>query len=426
MATPWVLLYRIVRAEHAAAAGPALEPGFTLPAAAPPGVAVLAAGRGAHPDPNRPDEQPFIIAAAPLCLLARFSVAPSIGQSYADNPRDIRLVVARDFLRAAGGQITASADLVPDRDDPVPNISNILSVGLVSYDFGGYTIAELQVHRGAANATLVTFDSGDDAWFQEEVESPLPEAERGREWVPHGSVVLETTLWWFDLSWGIVSSDINGDLELLFHRLPLGRELPAANQFMLGFRCITMCQGDLRYVEIIRDAGAGADDDDSDGDIEEGEGAAVHMWTMSFGEFGWEWQANYAVRFEEIWNHESYADTELLRMVPVLVAVSPLDPNVVYFALNRRIFGVNVPERRAVAYEGPCNVVVNNATMVVHDAGRLVLPWGLPPTVAPGAAGKSKTRLHSISAKATMLALLLFSFICIALITQIADSAGVP
>ncbi|CAN6170148.1 unnamed protein product [Urochloa humidicola] len=235
MATPCVLLCRIVRAEHA---GPA--PDFTLQVAPPPGVAVLAAGLNAHPDPNRPDGQPFILAAAPRCLLASFAVAPSVGENYADNPRDIRLVVARDFLRAAGGQITGAADLVPDRADPVPNISNILSVGLVSDDDGGggYTVAELQVHKGAADATVVCFDSGNEAWLEVRKDSPIPQAERDREWVPHGAVVVETTLWWFDLSWGLISSDVAGDLDLLFHRLPLGRQLPEVSQFLLGYRCI--------------------------------------------------------------------------------------------------------------------------------------------------------------------------------------------
>ncbi|CAN6214163.1 unnamed protein product [Urochloa humidicola] len=204
MAAPWVLLYRNVRAEHAAAAGPA--PDFTLAVAPPPGVTVLAAGLNAHPDPNRPDGEPFILAAASRRLLASFSVAPSIGHNYADNPRDIRLVVARDFLRAAGGQITASADLVPDRVDPVPNISNILSVGFVSDD-DGYTIAELQVRKGAADARVVCFDSESAAWLEVPKDSsPLPQAERDREWVPHGAVALENTIWWFDFSWGLTAA----------------------------------------------------------------------------------------------------------------------------------------------------------------------------------------------------------------------------
>ncbi|CAN6178320.1 unnamed protein product [Urochloa humidicola] len=191
---PWVLLCRAVRAEHDAAAD------FTLPVAEPPGVTVLAAGSSAHPDPNLSDRPPFIIAAAPGCLLASFAVAPLNGQYFGDNPLDAHLVVVRDFRRAVEGPMEASAEHLPNRVGIVPNLSNFQSVGLVP-DIGvGYTIVELQVHKGGDRATIVTFDSVHRAWFEEDVDSPLAEEERDREWVPHGVVVLENTLWWFDLS----------------------------------------------------------------------------------------------------------------------------------------------------------------------------------------------------------------------------------
>ncbi|RCV21384.1 hypothetical protein SETIT_4G135300v2 [Setaria italica] len=373
MATPWVLLYRAVSTELAAGAA-AGAPDFTLPVAPLPGVAILAAGRSAHPDPNRLDGCPWIIAAAPDCLLAHFAVAPSIGLFFSDNPRDTHLVMARHFRRTADGQITASAERVPDRPvrpGLVPQLSSIFSVGLVPNADGSFTIAELQVHRGSDRATLISFHSGYHEWYDENVESPLPAEDRDRKWAPHGAVVLESTVWWFDLSWGIISCDMEGDYDaLLFHRLPPNRALPAATPRMLDHRCITMSQGDLRYVEITREAGA----------------VAVHMWTMVFGQGGWEWEKTYSVSFEEIWNDDSYRATELPRRVPVLAAVCPSEPNLVYFTLKQRIFGVNMHGRRVV-HEGPYNLVVNKGTLAPEAAaGRFLLPWHLPPDDTPGAA----------------------------------------
>ncbi|CAL5052604.1 unnamed protein product [Urochloa decumbens] len=367
METQWVLL---CRAEHDADA-----PDFTLPLATPPGVTFLAAGRSAHLDPNRSDRHPFIIATAPAFLLASFAVAPFDGLYFAGNPHDAQLVVVRDFRFGVKGPIEASAEHLPNRFGVVPNLlSNIHSVGLIPDIGGGYTIAKLQVHKGGDRATLVTFDSVHRVWFEEDVGSPLPIHERGRErnWVPHGVVVLGNMLWWFDLSWGIFSCDISvADPDLRFHRLPLGRALPEVNQFVFSKRCVTVSQGALRYVEIIDGAGI--------------EAAAVHMWTLVFDEIDWEWawQENYAVGFEEIWNGRSYADTGLPQSIPLLAAVSPSDPNMVYFyfTLMQRIVGVNVQERRVVHFSA-CNVVVNNAALATEAAGLYVLPWHLPPAVA--------------------------------------------
>ncbi|RLM55684.1 hypothetical protein C2845_PM10G10210 [Panicum miliaceum] len=330
--TPWVFLSRVIRAEPAAAAA-AAAPDFTLPIALPPRLTILAAGRGAHPDPNHPDRNPYIIAAGPLCLLAHFAVAPSMGTTFEDNPHDTRLAV------------------------------------------GDYIIAELQVRKGSDHATLVSFEWDQQAWYSEDVESPFAEEDRDREWAPHGAVCVETTLWWFDLSWGILSCDLAGDHDLLFHRLPDDRALPMATPLMLTQRCIA--------VEVIVPE-VGGDDDDSGDDSE---AARVCMWTMTFGPDGWRWEANYSVGFPKIWDDASYRETGLPRDVPIVAAVCPTDPNLVYFTLKRNIFGVNVANHRVVGNE-VYDEKVNNARLDATQASvRYVLPWYLPPGLAPGAAG---------------------------------------
>jgi hypothetical protein len=56
--------------------------------------------------------------------------------------------------------------------------------------------------------------------------SPFTQAE-DREWVPAGVVAQKTTLWWFDLSWGLLSCDpFVADPVLLFHKLPEDRAQP--------------------------------------------------------------------------------------------------------------------------------------------------------------------------------------------------------
>ena len=60
---------------------------------------------------------------------------------------------------------------------------------------------------------------------------------------------------------------------------------------------------------------------------------------------------NYTESFEDIWDHESYDLTGLPPNPPMLVGVSPVNSNVVYFSLNQRLFGVNVPEHTVVDCE---------------------------------------------------------------------------
>ncbi|KAG2611112.1 hypothetical protein PVAP13_4KG140400 [Panicum virgatum] len=303
-----------------------------------------------------------------------------MGMTFGDNLDDTRLVVVRQFHRV-DGVTTASAELVPSRAAPAPALSNVGSVGLISYD-DDYIIAELQVRRGSDRVTLVSFESGIEGWYAEEMESPFAEEDRDREWAPHGAVCVETTLWWFDLSWGIISCDIEADHDLLFHPLPDGRALPMATPLMLTQRCIAVSQGRLRYVEVIVPE-IGGDDDDSGDDTE---AARVCMWTMAFGPAGWRWEANFSVGFPEIWDDASYRDTGLQRNVPIVATVCPTDPNLVYFTLKRHIFCVNVATHRVLDIE-LYDEQVNNARLDANQAStRYVLPWYLPLEVAPGAA----------------------------------------
>lgn len=216
-----------------------------------PRVTLLTAAPSAHPDPARPDKFPYILAAGPGCLLSRFSTSPYYGARFGADPPETRLVVARRFGTAAG-ETTASAERVPDRPATMPSVRNIEGVGLIDVDDGeAYVIAELQIDRGSDRAKLFRVHSGHGEWIVTELRNPLPALDR--EWVPGGVVSLHGKLWWYDLSWGILSCDpfIDGP-ELSFHHLPGDRALEKPGPDSIhDHRCIATSQAPLRYVETI-------------------------------------------------------------------------------------------------------------------------------------------------------------------------------
>ncbi|CAN6164159.1 unnamed protein product [Urochloa humidicola] len=383
MATRWVILSRIIRVvpgPGGAAAGPSAQeqhaaaaPDFTLPAMSPPWVTVLFAGRGAHPDPENRDGCPYIIAAGSHCLLARFSVHPFHGAQFINSGQglfDSNLVVVRDFRRGADGRGQAVAEPVQRRNGRIPEISSLGNVSFATSNTGGYQIAELQTDRGSERATVICFRSTRlEGWGGKYMAVP-PEA-RDRERIPHGALHADGNLWWFDLTWGILSCDASiRDDALVFHELPAGRGLAEGEEppHIHTRRCVTGSRSKLRYVEII------ADDDGGGG------APRVSMWTRNLnpdGE-GWRWDSEYAVSLEEIWDDESYKKTGLTRSVPSLAVVSLWDPHLVYFFLEQRIFGVNVPQHR----------VEHDAAYVPPDmpwdvagpvSGQYLLAWYLPP-----------------------------------------------
>ncbi|KAJ1266220.1 hypothetical protein BS78_08G134500 [Paspalum vaginatum] len=393
---PWVILGRVLRGEPGAAAAAgavgaqeqhavaldlnapaeaedaaaADEPHFiTSPILMPPGVTILAAGRGAHPNADAPDRFPYIIATSPFCLLAHFAIAPSYGTNFGDNPRHTRLVLVRNF-HTAPGQITATAEEVPRRRSHDPRFRNIQGVGLLSWrsnDGVVHTIiAELQVGRVGDLFGAYIVRCRDGLWSRKMMASPLPLPAANREWVPHGAVSLNTTIFWFDLSWGMLSCDdldVPGtQLVLRYHPLPGGHMLQQATPDIHSWRCITVTDNRLRFVDMVPAAGEAV--------------PTVTMWTRIIRQDGGGWARNYTMSFELIWDDDSYAATGLPREVPVLAAVSPSDDQIVCFALEHNIFAVDVPMHRVV-HRAPCNPV-NLPGLQLPASGRFLIPWTLP------------------------------------------------
>ncbi|XP_039804914.1 uncharacterized protein LOC120669188 [Panicum virgatum] len=341
---------------------------FSLEVALPPRVTVLFAGRRVHPDPQNRDAYPYVIAASPRCLLAHFSAYPFHGAQFCNSPLFSHLVVVRDLHAAPEGRVAASVVHIQDRPGRAPVLWNIQNVALAADAAGNYRIVELQADRGSDRATLVYLQSDRpaDGWCGKYVAYPL--AAHHREWIPHGAVHVDGRLWWFDLTWGILSYDDASFTEpgLGFHALPEGRGLDQRPPHIHTKRCVAASGNRLRYVEII---------------VDEGAAARVSMWSRSRTPdgAGWQWDVEYAVNLEEIWDDASYTETGLPRDVPLLGVVSPSDPRLVYFALGQHMFGVNVPARRVVHHGAIEPLTATSPAPVVSG---FLVPWVLPPEVA--------------------------------------------
>jgi hypothetical protein len=360
---------------------------FSFPLVPTPRVTVMNAAPTAQPDRNNPDKYPYILGVHSACLLLNFGVKPFSGVYFGDLPYQSNLVVVRDFDIVVAGveqghppTATARAERIVPRDGELPVISNIESIGLLSTpdDIHAYVIVELMIFQGSGIAKLVYIYEDDDKWHEEDAENPLPDP--NRQWVPSGVISHKGMLWWFDLSWGLISYDHYASLGnplLRFHELledRPGRALDVAQPDIHNRRCITESQGELLFVEIVHDP---------DGDAEK---AKVYMWTRTFGgnNVAIGWDVEHQVTFEEIWNDDTYIETGLPRKLPVIAAVSPVKCDIVYFVLEEeeRLFGVDLLTCTVFEYLDEDYDLVT--PWPVPPSCRYVLPWSLPPQVAQG------------------------------------------
>ncbi|CAD6336830.1 unnamed protein product [Miscanthus lutarioriparius] len=388
---PWVILGRVPRvvpipsdadADADAEAFGAAAADFAIAVALPPQVTVLTVAPLAHPDPNYPDMYPYILAAVPDCLLLNFAVEPIYGVNSAVDQHESYLIVERRFRTAGvqqqGHAATFSGERIPGRGaDRMPVIYNIESIGLVSFYHGDYMVAELQVDKHSeGSAKLFCFRTGGDRWIQKDLIYPSHFADEDREWIPAGVVAQKTTLWWFDLSWGLLSCDpFVADPVLLFHKLPEDRAVPnKARPDVHTHRCVTVSRRVLRYVEIIPEDSGGCHNK---------EAATVSMWTRIATPAGWDWEKKYAKSFEDIWDDDTYKETRLPRNVPGLCAVCPSNPDLVYFSLEQeqRLFGVDVAAGKVLQVADKAYELMNMPWPVTASC-RYVQAWNLPPWVA--------------------------------------------
>ena len=391
-APPWVILRRRLGLVSAQAEAERPVP-ISVALREPPRVTVLDVSPRLHRGPRPFDKLPYLVATGPGVLLVCFAAGevPTVTDD---------LVLVRSFVSPGDPwrqPTTGSPDLVPRRAGPsMPASYDIRSVGLTTVMFGGYLIAELRVTRTSDRAKLLRLFSLDELWFgkaslfsrddqwnwaEKDLPSPLPTRDgRAQEWSPSGVLDHDKKLWWFDLSWGLISCDPNiiDDPVLRFHDLPSGRYLVEPRPFIHTIRCICVSDHMLRYVDIARDH----DVDGFSAAVEE----KVAMWTGipisdgggGDGDHSIRWYHTYEMSFKEIWNDASYRETQLPALIPEIVLVHPRHPNVVYFFLGRSLFAVDVPAHRVVW------IVKDAHKLVAPGCRRCVLPWDLPASIANG------------------------------------------
>ncbi|RCV21387.1 hypothetical protein SETIT_4G135600v2 [Setaria italica] len=412
---PWVILRRRLRlvaeeqeAEHPVAIFATLWE--------PPRATIFDVTPSVHRGPIPADKLPYVVATGPSALLLGFSVsdAPIV----TDN-----LVLARNIDPPGDAPHqpgTSSTEFVPRRIGPsMPVTYNARSVALTFSMFGGYAIAELHVtNKSSDRAKLLLLVSNDarffdrlfssdddDQWTEADLPCPLPTRER--EWSPCGVVDHDKNLWWFDLSWGLLSCNPTAmPVVLRFHDLPPGCDVGEPNPFIHTTRCISVSDQFLRYVDIAGDAdrkvvmwtwmhdpgpdggdssscssgsssgsgsGSGSGTGDSSGSGS-GSASGSNVGDLTIG-----WHKTYEMSFKEIWNDASYRHTHLLPMIPEIVLVSPRNPNVVCFFLQTSLFFVDVPAHRVIG-------VFKDARELLEAPGHrhCFLPWDLPPSIAKG------------------------------------------
>jgi hypothetical protein len=73
------------------------------------------------------------------------------------------------------------------------------------------------------------------------------------DWVPSGVVFHDNSLWWFDLSWGLLSYSANPNetMVLFFHDLSEGRALRVSRSNIHNHRCIAASRNKQWYMEIM-------------------------------------------------------------------------------------------------------------------------------------------------------------------------------
>uniref|UniRef100_A0ACD5VD54 Uncharacterized protein n=1 Tax=Avena sativa TaxID=4498 RepID=A0ACD5VD54_AVESA len=339
MASPsWVILGSVPRVAAADADLPAgADLSLTLPA--PPRVALLTIAPRIFPGRATSRNHPSIVAVdASGLLLLHADQGPATGPTIIDTPNRQefcwRPTVAGYFVLD-----TNSASALP-----LPNPEYIMNpghLGLIASPDGAaknnnYMVAELQTIMGGDTADLLCFSSQSGEWVSKDVPCTLP----SRPLSPDSVVSHAGRLWWVDLSWCLVACDPFADAPALtVVKLPRGKALEygEGGGVLDKYRCVGVSGGKLRFVDMYRNCNASG-------------AAQISVWTLA-GPDSTEWTLEYEATFGEICDDDSYKATGLPRKVPVLALIHPTYPDVVYFFLEKRMFGVDVRARKVLECE---------------------------------------------------------------------------
>uniref|UniRef100_A0A0E0CTZ6 DUF1618 domain-containing protein n=1 Tax=Oryza meridionalis TaxID=40149 RepID=A0A0E0CTZ6_9ORYZ len=346
--TDWRILATIARVCAADADLPSGPGGadLSLALAAPPGISVLTVPPRVCPDPLTQDNHPSVLVADPSGLLLLHATQGK-GTSVDGGP------VVREYVDGYFVCDTRSATVsrlpVPDTQSK-NRILDAGNLGFLTQDGGRtYMVAELQPIVGSDKAVLLCYSSETGRWVDKILDYPLREV---RPWASHGVVSsnLHQRLWWFDVSWGILTClPMEENPRLQFVPLPACKKIGyhCNQEDLQRFRCITVSNGAVRFVEI----GVPAKPKVIVNRLRKmvlRHGKGHHPWVAMYTLYhddesdSWLWRIEHEFCFRDVWSHNTYEATGLPKKVPKLACVDPYNPDVVYFFIDRYVFGVDL------------------------------------------------------------------------------------
>ncbi|CAO2199706.1 unnamed protein product [Urochloa humidicola] len=251
----------------------------------------------------------------------------------------------------------------------LPEYGGTGTPGLIVGDNHDYMVAELAVSHD--DAILHCFSpQTDGVWIRK----PLLGASWIRsQWRTDRVLSLDGKIWWVDLSQGLVSCDprLPADISQQLHFVPFPNLRPSSNFFGRRVRrdpttqrSVHISDGKLWYVVITTRARV----------------PKIKLWTLAHPERLYDgWTLDYEASLEDIWADKKYARTGMPDTVPVVALLDPIDPFVVYFAHEERLFGFNL-RMKSLTEIAPIGIGVHEAS------SGMLLPWKVPPLlkVSPG------------------------------------------
>ncbi|KAM3348449.1 hypothetical protein ACQJBY_021996 [Aegilops geniculata] len=388
MASPsWVILSRKATAPAAGDDGLPQGAALSLALAAPPRVTTVKLRPAActvEPDPACRHKSPCVLAADPSGLLLVLTPPPLSERDDGElrTSRDARGVertirigrVPRPrYVVCDLSSATATASPVPDPHDLIFN--NDLGVIAAPGGGGRFMVVEFQTIVGGCEATLLCFSSESGKWARKKVANPLPRW----MWTFSDIVSHGGKLWWVDCVAGLLACDPFADEPAMeYVQLPAGDVQHGhgcgycAERELGSRRVVQVSNGVFRCVEMSC-ASHGA--------------PKVSMRTLADPSTA-EWTFEYEASFSEIWAGDSYSykAAGLPKKAPVLALVHPNNPDVVYFFLEQRLFGVDMRAREVVECE-PLDPA-KSQKKGSYSSG-LVFPFELPPVFSAGSSGSS-------------------------------------
>jgi hypothetical protein len=256
------------------------------------------------------------------------------------------------------GHTAGTAGLIVSHNDPAPECGAD-DAGQID----GYMVAALAVFDYTAILHCFSPQTG-GVWIHKTLNAPL----LVRSDLRTDSVLsLDGKIWWIDLSQGIFScnpADVSQGLDFVpFPNLRRSSNLfgPRVRWDPRTHRSVHLSDGKLRYAVLTARTRTRP--------------PKIKLWTLvHLNRRHSGWTLDFEVSFEDIWADKMYKKTGLLKTLPVVALVHPSDPNVVYFAQQKRLFGFNLQMKMLT------ECAANLVGITEASSGGL-LAWELPPSL---------------------------------------------